>query len=172
MPRVIEARIDGWPELDAALRELGETFGQAAGEKAIVDGLKEACKPVVAEAKSIGRSLGIPAHVVRSIRIEQFSIYTGGGRSHRPSKIAGAVRIRAYGRLYPLFEFGTVPRFHKSGHYTGQMTARPSLRPAWEHNRARVTGDLAPFIWKHIALIARKRFAKTVARLAAGKTLR
>lgn len=48
------------------------------------------------------------------------------------------------------FEFGTDPRFHKSGKYVGQITASPFFFPIWRARRRRVRARLTRAIGKAI----------------------
>ncbi|SPJ27626.1 hypothetical protein [Falsiruegeria mediterranea] len=57
-----------------------------------------------------------------------------------------------------LIEFGTGPRYHKSGKFTGAVMADPFMRPAWDKNRARMLKILRAEVWSEIE--------KTLARAA------
>lgn len=41
------------------------------------------------------------------------------------------------------FEFGTAPRFHKSGKSTGQITASPFFWPVYRANKKRIRGNVS-----------------------------
>jgi HK97 gp10 family phage protein len=61
-----------------------------------------------------------------------------------------------------LIEFGTGPRQHKSGKSTGQVVARPFLRPAWDEKQKTVIERFAPLLAKEIDAAAARLFRKAL----------
>lgn len=57
-----------------------------------------------------------------------------------------------------LIEFGTGPRYHKSGKYVGAVSPTPMLQPAWDANKHKILEGLGRRLWDEIE--------KTQARLA------
>lgn len=66
------------------------------------------------------------------------------------------MNVGAHGRVSHLVEFGTGPRYHKSGKFVGVMPPQPFMRPAWDENKNAVLDSLAASL--------RDEIAKTVAR--------
>lgn len=58
------------------------------------------------------------------------------------------IKIYARARTFAAtwFEFGTAPRFHKSGKATGQIIAQPFFYPTWRANRRRVKARLTSIL--------------------------
>jgi HK97 gp10 family phage protein len=70
------------------------------------------------------------------------------------------------GRHAHLQEFGTGPRYHKSGKYVGQVSAQPFLRPAWDSYQATMLETIQTELWADLQRsIARAE--RRAARLAA-----
>jgi hypothetical protein len=56
-----------------------------------------------------------------------------------------------------LLEWGTGPRFHKSGRYLGAVSPIPMLTPAWDAHKERILQGLADSLRKELeATIARR----------------
>ena len=66
----------------------------------------------------------------------------------------GAMSITIYARgddfAASWFEFGTGPRFHKSGKYVGQIAAQPFFYPVWRTRRRSAKGKITRAINKAI----------------------
>jgi HK97 gp10 family phage protein len=54
------------------------------------------------------------------------------------------------GQLAWIFEYGTVDRFKKSGAYTGQMDAKPFIKPAYRRQKTKVLSILKDEFEKEI----------------------
>lgn len=72
---------------------------------------------------------------------------SGRGNFSNPTvAITAAPRTSKYPEGFPglarWFEYGTAPRHHKSGHYTGAMPAQPYFWPVWRGERDRVKRNL------------------------------
>jgi len=59
-----------------------------------------------------------------------------------------------------LVEFGTGPRFHKSGKYTGEMPPDPFMRPAWDMHKGSLLAKLGEHMWTEIEKTIKRRAAK------------
>lgn len=163
--QVLIVNISGLPRLQAALRELSETFGTAAGQRAAEQALMAIARPIVQDARRLApRRTG---KLRRSIRARPLRVRAG----RRYVRVGGAVNIRAAARHAHLVEFGTGPRRQRGGRYTGAMPARPFMRPAWERHRNRLMADLAPRVWEHVAKTARRYRARHVARVTIGASI-
>ena len=65
-----------------------------------------------------------------------------------------------------LIEFGTGPRFHKKGRFTGAVAPQPMLQPAWDANKRKILDNLPKRMWEEIEK-TQQRAAKRAAK--AGK---
>lgn len=59
-----------------------------------------------------------------------------------------------------LLEFGTGPRAHKSGKFTGQVAPMPMLGPAWQAHRSQLLEGLGARLWEEIRATQARRAAK------------
>ncbi len=158
----------GAAELDRALQDLAKTTAKRTARKAMGTSLE----PVEAAAKALA-PVGPTGNLRDSVTI-----------SHKlkPSQAAGAPRegkhvLHMYvGASAPhahLVEFGTGPRFHKSGKFVGVMPPNPWMRPAWDGNRDAVLAGLAAALRAEIeGVLARraKREANAARRAAKAAT--
>lgn len=67
-----------------------------------------------------------------------------------------------------LTEFGTGPRFTKSGAFRGAAPAQPFMRPAWEMHKHKILRDYSREIWLQIEK-STKRLARRQAKMKALK---
>ena len=66
--------------------------------------------------------------------------------------------------LAHLVEFGTGPRFQKSGRYTGSVAPQPMLQPAWDMHKSQILEGLGKRLWDEIE----KTMARRAKRAAKG----
>lgn len=59
-----------------------------------------------------------------------------------------------------LVEFGTGPRYHKSGKFVGAVSPSPMLQPAWYANKARLLDGLGKRLWEEIEKTMARRAKK------------
>ena len=59
-----------------------------------------------------------------------------------------------------LIEFGTGPRYHKSGRYVGQVSPTPMLQPAWDAHKHRILEGLGKRLWDEIEKTMARRAKK------------
>lgn len=59
-----------------------------------------------------------------------------------------------------LLEFGTGPRFHKSGKFVGQISPLPMLQPAWDANKRQILDGLGKRLWEEIIKTQARRARK------------
>jgi HK97 gp10 family phage protein len=142
-------KLTGFKEMDAVLRSLPTSTAKRVADRA----MKAAMEPVAAAANGM-RPKGKTAVIVnKKLNKNQSREFRG--------KESETVRVMFVGSPSPrahLEEFGTGPRFHKSGKYVGIMRARPFMRPAWDATRQQVLDRLAADLGREIE--------KTVARRA------
>lgn len=145
-------KLSGFKEMDLVLRQLGTVTAKRVGDRA----MKKALAPVAAAANGMLPKGMEP--VIVSSRLNKSQ-----AREFRPER-SDNVRTMFVGSpsaLAHLEEFGTGPRFHKSGKFTGAMPARPFMRPAWDSTKAevlaRLGADLAREIEKAVGRKAKAR---------------
>lgn len=63
-----------------------------------------------------------------------------------------------------LLEFGTGPRFHKKGRFTGAVAPQPMLQPAWDMHKNQLLEGLGKRLWEEIE----KTMARRAKRAAKG----
>jgi hypothetical protein len=134
---LVEARIDGLAELDAIFAALPTAFT----DRVIDDGLTLALRPMEQTAKALA-PVTPDGKVRASITVEPWQF--GNQRSYA----ARTVVLRAKSRLAHLFEYGTAPRFTQEGKPTGQMVAKPFMRPAYQQHKGEIFGDLSKYFWE------------------------
>jgi HK97 gp10 family phage protein len=161
--------IEGFEELEAALRELGDA---KAIKRTIKAALLEAAEPTAKMARSLAaRKTGDLAEgvdVSTTLSRRQKSGRGGHVRARgRFDPFAAFVYIGAH-PMGPavLAEFGTQKRQTKTGKSTGAMPAKPFMRPAWEANKMQILRDFQKYLWVTIEMEA-KRIARRQARLLA-----
>lgn len=126
-------KLAGFKEMDLALRELGTVTAKRVGDRA----MKKALAPV-AEAANGMLPKGMPPVIVeKRLNKSQAREFRAEKSDNVRTMFVGSPSPRAH-----LEEFGTGPRFHKSGKFTGAMSARPFMRPAWDSTRAEVLAKL------------------------------
>lgn len=149
-------KIAGFKEMDALLLSMP----RALATQGVNAGLRRALQPVAAAARayapgSLNERITI-APRVKAGQEAQSLIKPGKGR-----------RVMYVGSGAPhahLVEFGTGPRYHKSGRYVGIMPPDPFLRPAWDANKDEVLAKLAQFVREEIAKAVTRRAARALAR--------
>lgn len=184
MARIGKAGVVGLKEMEGAFAEIS-----AAAQKGVLRrAMAQAAKPI-AQAMSdmapissgtLSESPKIEGDVQGGIAGKRAyaEVMAGGG-----SRAEGQAALRAANKANPrqfqasvdigpskeaphahLVEFGTVPRFHKSGKFVGSMPPDPFVRPAWDTQggavaQGRIREVLGQEIAKSIAR-ARARAAK------------
>jgi HK97 gp10 family phage protein len=110
-------------EIDAMLSELPKAMGKTVVRNA----LKKAAKPIKDAAAE-----GAPGGIKKSMKIDD----KRGGKRVKSKKavymFVGPTEPHAH-----LVEFGTGPRYHKSGKYVGKMPPNPFMRKAWDSMKDR-----------------------------------
>lgn len=144
----------GARELEAALKGLGN-------DRLIRDTLSRALvnagQPAVSTARALVRKdthrteVGIGISTTLSRRQKR------GGYKNTKNKVHVFLGAKPKGPAV-LIEFGTGPRYHKSGKFVGVMPAFPFMRPAWEEHKHQILDDFSAELWTQIE--------KSAARLA------
>jgi HK97 gp10 family phage protein len=142
--------IEGFEELEAALRELGDA---KAIKRTIKAALLEAAEPTAKMARSLApRKTGDLA--------EGVDVSTTLSRRQKSGR---GGHVRARGRFDPFAAFVYIGA-HPMG--PGAMPAKPFMRPAWEANKMQILRDFQKYLWVTIEMEA-KRIARRQARLLA-----
>lgn len=144
----------GFKELDALLVSMPR---QLAGQ-GVTSGMRRALQPVAAAARSYA-----PGSLETRIRIAP--TIKAGQQMQALEKPGRGKRVMFVGSGAPhahLVEFGTGPRFHKSGKYVGIMPPDPFLRPAWDAHKDKVLETLAEAIREEIAKAIGRRSARAI----------
>lgn len=146
--------ISGFKEIDALLQSMPRRL---AGQ-GVTAGLRKALQPVAAAARSYA-----PGSLDTRIRIAP--TIKAGQQAQSLEKPGPSRRVMYVGSTAPhahLVEFGTGPRFHKSGKYVGIMPPDPFLRPAWDAHKDEVLANLSQAIKEEIAKAIGRRSARAV----------
>ena len=144
-------KLTGFKEMDLVLRQLPNRTAKNVADRAI----KNALAPVAAAANGMLPKGMPPVIVNKKLNKSQSREFRGTESETVRVMFVGSPSPRAH-----LEEFGTGPRFHKSGKYVGIMRARPFMRPAWDATKQqvldRLKADLASEIEKAVGRIAKK----------------
>lgn len=144
-------KLTGFKELEIALKKLPLATARRVADRA----MKESLAPVASAANGMLPKGMPPVIVEKKLNKSQARQFRG--------QESNTVRVMFVGSPSPgshLTEFGTGPRYHKSGKYTGVMGARPFMRPAWDSTREevlrRLGADIGLQIEKAFGRIAKK----------------
>jgi HK97 gp10 family phage protein len=155
-------KVDGGAELAALFDQLPKSLTDAVVKAAG----KKALQPVLDSAKTTVLHQSVKDYGLLN------SLVISTALSKRQKRIARKGDVAVYaGPSYPrgahghLVEFGTGPRYHKSGKYVGIMPPEPFMRPAWDGNSGKVLGIMRDEIWS----VLRKAVARMRKRTASGK---
>jgi HK97 gp10 family phage protein len=162
----IALNVQGWKDLEKALRDLGD---DAQIKKAMKTALSDAGEIIARDARSRVRKkhggLQESIDVRPTLSPRQKRERTGGLRGPGTAEIF-------VGPTWPdgahgvLVEFGTAVRHHKNGAIVGAMPPFPFMRPAWEAGKARVLNEFGARLGLEIERAA-TRIARKQARLIA-----
>ena len=126
-------KLTGFKEMDLVLRQLPKATAKRVADRAI----KQALAPVAAAANGMLPKGMPPVIVEKRLNKNQAKQFRGTEGETVRVMFVGSPSPRAH-----LEEFGTGPRFHKSGKFVGIMRARPFMRPAWDATKQQVLDRL------------------------------
>ena len=118
----IEFKIRGLKEFERMLLELGPVPAGRVGTNAVRAGARVIARNLRTNIQAKG--LVDEGGMLASVRVTD---------DRQLSREKGSVRAAYAGATSPLLhlhEFGTGPRYHKTGKFVGILPARPTLRPA------------------------------------------
>jgi HK97 gp10 family phage protein len=150
----MKLRVTGGKEIQETLALLARTTAKNVQRR----GMAQALEPVASAARALAPIDS--GDLEASIGIAP--------RAYRARPRPDGVGVMYVGPTWPqgahahLVEFGTGPRFHKSGRYVGAMPPDPFLRPAWDANKAQVLERLADAIRAEIAKTVGRRVKRAM----------
>lgn len=166
--KFISLEMQGLRDVESALRALGQ-------DRLIKNTNRRALRDAAMPAEATARRLapGGPYSTGRmAAKIKVSSTLARRqrrGGKYRDDKNTAHVFIGAAPRgPAVLTEFGTGPRFTKSGKFTGAAPAQPFMRPAWEMHKHGILQSYSKNIWIQIEKSA-KRLARRQAKLQASR---
>lgn len=141
-------KVDGLREIDNALAVLPKATSKVVVRRALAKELQ----PVADMANSLWPGS----------RDDAFGVSSKLKRGQRESD-ASATGVTMYVGSTPkapqahLLEWGTGPRFHKSGKYVGAVAPQPMLTPSWDARKGQILEGLAASLREEIkAALARR----------------
>lgn len=151
----VNVKVEGFRDIEKALAELKRGTAKGVARRS----MKKELKPVADLANAFwpgssddvfqvtsrisSRQMG-DSHMKRGRSIVNMFVGAPGGSTGTPEA--------------HLIEFGTGPRYHKSGKYVGAVSPIPMFQPAWDVNKGQMLEGLGKRLWDEIQ--------KTQARLA------
>ena len=147
-------KISGFKEIDALLQSIPRQLAS----QGVTSGLRRALQPVAQTARAYA-----PGSLSGRIRIAP--TIKAGQQAQSLAKPGKGRRVMYVGATAPqahLVEFGTGPRYHKSGKYVGFMTPDPFLRPAWDMHKDEVLANLATAIREEISKATGRRISRAI----------
>jgi HK97 gp10 family phage protein len=138
----------GFREIDDALAALPRVTSKAVARR----GLKKALQPVTDLANAYWPGATDDAFAVSNrLQPGQAAPQMGGAPV---IMYVGSTKAAPHAHL---LEWGTEPRFHKSGKYVGAVAPQPMLTPSWDANKNQVLASLAEELRKELqATMARR----------------
>lgn len=137
--------LKGAREIDAALKEMAKSTAVRTARQA----MRNSLSPVEAAAKALA-PVGPTGNLRDSVTISHKLTPSQAAGAPRDGKDVQHMYVGASAPHAHLVEFGTGPRFHKSGKYVGEMPPNPWMRPAWDDNRDEVLNRLRADLWAAI----------------------
>lgn len=130
-------------DLERALRDLGDGLARKSANNA----LRNTLRPVARTANGYYASASeAPFRVAHRISRGQLADSQKQSGKHVLNMFVGASGDpKAH-----LLEWGTGPRYHKSGRYVGAASPQPALTPAWELHSRQMPEELGRRIWEQI----------------------
>lgn len=152
-------KVEGFKDLEAALLALPRSTARNVSRRAMA----KALAPVESAAKAAApRDSGqLADSITVSTKLSKRQASQNRKEAVRLGISRDALIMHVGANALPhahLIEFGTGPRYHKSGKYVGRVAPQPFMRPAWDANRQGVLDSLSQSI--------RAEIDKTLARAA------
>ena len=127
-------KVEGLREIDNALAALPKATSKAVVRRALAKELQ----PVADMANGLWPGADDSAFAVSSkLKRGQPELELG---ANAVRVFVGSTKSAPHAHL---LEWGTEPRYHKSGKYTGAVPPTPMLTPSWEAHKGRILEGLA-----------------------------
>lgn len=147
----VSMKMDGFRELEKALAQLPAGTAKGVARRA----MKKELAPVAAMANAFWPGSADDVFRITS-RVSRSQPQPKKGRSIL-NMFVGAPGGRTGTPEAHLIEFGTGPRFHKSGKYVGAVAPTPMLQPAWDANKHAILEGLGARLWDEIVKTQARR---------------
>ena len=144
-------KMDGFKEIERALAELPRSTSRGVAKRA----MKKELQPVADMANALWP--GSSDEVFKIASKVQRSQPQQGRNDAVVNMFVGAPGGAKGTPEAHLVEFGTGPRFHKSGKYVGAVSPSPALQPAWDANKGAILQGLGARLWDEIAKTMARR---------------
>lgn len=136
-------KVEGFRDMERALAQLARGTAKGAVRRAV----KKTLQPVKHMAEASAFTIAITSRLTQR---QKGQARGDQGRSVL-SLYVGPVDEEGKGAPHAhLQEFGTAPRYHKSGKYVGSVMADPFMRPAWDAHKGVMLEELGKNIWAEI----------------------
>ncbi|TFL16429.1 hypothetical protein [Jannaschia formosa] len=150
----VKFKVEGFREMEKALARLPRGTAKGVTRRVV----KKVLEPVRDTADSYSGAFNVA--ITSRLSPRQSGLARGDRGPSLVSMYVGPVtQDGSHAPHAHLIEFGTAPRFHKSGKYVGAVSPDPFMRPAWDMHKGQMLEELGRLMWVEIE--------KTVARAAA-----
>lgn len=171
MPEIVTIKVEGLADLEAAMiRDLPNSAAKAVLRRVALASV-DPMLTVVREMAPADDPGGTPERPANSYRNSWIKGTRLNKRQRRMAKREGKSNVEVYvgtpqSSLGTELEFGTSNRVQKTtSRETGQVTARPHARPAWQATAPLITENLRDKLWAEIQKTT-QRLARKAAKLA------
>jgi hypothetical protein len=147
----VTLKTTGFREIEKALAQLPRGTSKAVARRA----MKKELRPVLDMAEAFWPGAEAAFRITSAVKSSQ------KGDSYAPR--GASVTNMFVGSFEPqahLVEFGTGPRFQKSGRYVGAVSPTPMLQPAWDANKHQLLEGLGKRLWEEIEKTMARRAKK------------
>lgn len=139
----VNLKLHGFKDMEKALAKLPAGTAKGVTRRS----LKKILKPVAHAAEASPFTIAITSSLVARQRQQARSDFRPGV----VSMFVGPVDDDGNGAPHAhLLEFGTQPRFLKSGRFVGAVMADPFMRPAWDAHSGDILEKLGAEVWDQI----------------------
>ena len=147
----VTMKITGFRDIEKALAKLPRGTAKGLARRA----MKKELKPVKDMADVFWPGSGTAFRISSAIKGRQRA---DSHAQHGPS--ITNMFVGSFERQAHLIEFGTGPRYQKSGKYVGAVSPQPMLQPAWDMNKHQVLDGLGNRMWEEIEKTQARRAKK------------
>lgn len=143
----IQLKVEGFKDIEKALAQIPAGTAKGVARRA----MKKELKPIAEFANALWPGADDDTFIITSrIRAGQ----RGDSLEKKGHSVTNMFVGAAGGPLGTphahLLEFGTGPRYHKSGKYVGSVSPSPMLQPAWDALKGGLIQGLGARLWDEI----------------------